>query len=47
MPQLLANALLDFETGNMIEYLHLMEHSNPNIKKIWTTSAAAEFGRLF
>ena len=37
MPQVLANAVLDAETGNMLEYSHLMQHSNPNIQKIWTT----------
>ena len=33
MPQAIANTLIDVETGTILEYLHLMQHSNLNIKK--------------
>ena len=40
----LANAVLDVETGKMLEYRHLRQH--PKYKDKWNTSAANEFGRL-
>ena len=39
--------MLDSETGNMIEYRNLIKCSDPAVQKIWTDSAADEFGRLF
>jgi len=43
----LSNAVLDAETGTMMEHRHLLKHKDPSVQKIWTTSAADEFGRLF
>ena len=46
-PQMIANAVLDADSGKMLEYRQLMHHKTPKFQKIWTTSAANEFGRLF
>ena len=43
----IANAVLNPETGQMMEYHHLMKHRTLNMQAIWTTSAANELGRLF
>ena len=34
IPQVIANSVVDVETGTMLEYRHLIQHSNPNIQKI-------------
>ena len=39
-----ANAVLDQETGELLEYRRLMKH--PRYKDVWNKSAADEFGRL-
>ena len=46
-PTMIANAVLDNVSGEMIDYRQLIHHSNPQVKQIWTTSASEEFGRLF
>ena len=43
----MANAVLDTESGNMLECRHLIKHSNPAIHNMWTNSVADGFGRLF
>lgn len=40
----MANAVLDKETGEMLEYRHLLR--NPKFRPTWSHSAANEFGRL-
>ena len=47
MSQVIANTVLDVEKGTSLERCHLMQHRNPNIKTMRTTSLADEFGRLF
>ena len=39
-----AHAVLDQETGELLEYRRLLKH--PRFKEIWNRSAADEFGRL-
>ena len=39
-----ANPVLDYETGNLLEYRQLLRH--PKYSKDWNISAANEFGRL-
>jgi hypothetical protein len=39
-----AHAVLDQETGELLEYRHLLKH--PCFKDVWNRSAANEFGRL-
>ena len=39
-----AHAVLDQETGQLLEYRHLLKH--PRFKDVWNRSAADEFGRL-
>lgn len=46
-PPNIANAALDADFHTMLEYRQLIHHPNSKIQKIWTTSAADEFGRLF
>ena len=46
-PPEFANAVLDVESGKMLEYHQLIHHDNTKIHETWTTSAADEFGRLF
>jgi hypothetical protein len=38
------HAVLDQETGELLEYRHLLKH--PRFKEVWNRSAADEFGRL-
>jgi hypothetical protein len=40
----LAYAVLDNETGNLLEYRHLMKH--PKYKDVWTKSFGTEIRRL-
>ena len=40
----LAGAVLDEETGDLLEYLHLVKH--PNHKKVWGGAFSKEVGRL-
>ncbi len=40
----LAYAVLDDETGNLLEYRHLMKH--PKYKNVWTKSFGTEIRRL-
>ena len=37
-------AVFDEATGKMLEYRHLMNHPDPEIKKVWQKSSANEFG---
>ena len=46
-PTSIANAVLDADSGDMLECRQLLHHRNPKIQEMWTTSAADEFGRLF
>ena len=39
-----ANPVLDFDTGELLEYRQLLRH--PKYKEIWNRAAANEFGRL-
>jgi hypothetical protein len=39
-----ANSVLDYETGQLLEYRQLLKH--PKYAKAWNLSAANEFGRL-
>ena len=39
-----AHAVLDQETGELLEYRRLLKH--PRFKEVWNRSAADEFGRL-
>ena len=39
-------AVMDQDTGKMLNYRQLRRHPNKEIRKAWTTSAANEFGRL-
>ena len=41
------NAVLDQETGQMMECRHLIKHENPKIRTTWKTSVANEMGSLF
>ena len=43
----IANAALDSETGQIMEFRYLMSHENPKIRAMWSESAANELGRLF
>ena len=43
----IANAILNPEIGQMMEYRHLIKYRNLNMRAIWTTSAANELGYLF
>ncbi len=38
-------AVFDEATGKMLEYRHLMNHPDPEIRKVWQKSSANEFGR--
>ena len=40
----IANAVLDQETGQMMEYRHLIAHKNPKIKSMWSKSVVNELG---
>ena len=40
----MANPVLDFETGKLLEYQQLLNH--PKYAEAWNTSAANEFGQL-
>eukprot|EP00957_Ditylum_brightwellii_P009149 692015-Ditylum_brightwellii.AAC.1 len=44
LTQLLANAVIDEETGRSLEYRHLIKDSK--YQKVWVTLCANEFGRL-
>jgi len=39
-----AHTVLDQETGELLEYRHLLKH--PRFKEVWNRSAADEFSRL-
>ena len=39
-------AVMDQDTGRMLNYRQLRRHPDKEIRKAWTTSAANEFGRL-
>ena len=39
----IANAILDVDSGKMLEYRQLIHHKNLKIRDTWTTSAADEF----
>ncbi|EJK68827.1 hypothetical protein THAOC_09958 [Thalassiosira oceanica] len=43
--RIVANAVLDAESGKMLEYRQLLRH--PTMKADWNHSSANEFGRLF
>jgi hypothetical protein len=38
-------AVFDEATGKMLEYRHLMNHPDPEIRKTWQRSSANEYGR--
>jgi hypothetical protein len=38
-------AIFDKATGKMLEYRHLMNHPDPEIRKTWKRSSANEYGR--
>ena len=40
----LAGAVLDAETGDLLEYRHLIQH--PNYKEVWGKAFGKEIGRL-
>jgi hypothetical protein len=40
-----AMAVFDETTGKMLEYRHLINHENPEVRKKWQVSSANEFGR--
>ena len=46
-PPMIANAVLDSDSGEMLEHRQLLHHKDSKAQKIWTRSAADEFGRLF
>ena len=39
-------AVLDQDTGKMLNHRQSLQHSNPEIRKAWAKSAANEYGRL-
>ena len=43
----IANAVIDQETVQMMECLHLISHNNPKIRATWNESADNELGWLF
>ena len=43
----IANVVIDQETGQIMEYRHLITHKNPKIRATWNKSAANELWRLF
>jgi hypothetical protein len=38
-------AVFDEATGKMLEYRHLMNHPDPEIRKVWQRLSANEYGR--
>jgi hypothetical protein len=40
-----AMAVFDETTGKMLEYRHLINHEDPEVRKKWQISSANEFGR--
>ena len=46
LPQHFAYSAWDDETGQMLEFRHLLNHKNSNIKKKWGRFGANEYGRL-
>ena len=46
LPQHFAYSVWDDETGRMLEFRHLLNHKNSDIKKKWGRSGANEYGRL-
>ena len=46
LPSHFAFAVFDEDTGKMMEMRDLLNHSNPEIRKIWITAVSNEYGRL-
>jgi hypothetical protein len=40
-----AMAVFEEKTGKMLEYRHLINHEDPEVRKKWQLSGANEFGR--
>jgi hypothetical protein len=45
LPSHHAMAVLEEKTGKMLEYRHLINHEDPDVRKKWQLSGANEFGR--
>ena len=46
IPKGFALSVFNEETKTMMEVKQLLNHKNPNIRKLWRTMQATKFGRL-